>query len=281
VIAKLVEQKNQTSAYSVYNFFPMISKIIGTSVLIIVPILTSITELKIKTIYMILLGVYTLINLIQTLIYIFLDNKIEAKEQINSDINFSNKNETYLIIVVTSLFAIDSFGGGFIARSFISFWFIKKFSLNEATLSLIFILAQVLNGISLILAPKIAKNIGVLNTMISSQMIANGIIIFAALSTNWIIATILYLIKELFNDLDIPTRQAFMMSIVNEKNQTQMASISNLGRTAAHTFSPGVAGYISSILGVSLSLVFGSTIKIFYSFILLRFKFSTFNKLEK
>ena len=280
VIAKLVEQKNQTSAYSIYNFFPMISKILGTSVLIIVPILTSITELKIKAIYMILLGVYTLINLIQTLIYIFLDNKIEAEEPISSNINLSNKNETYLIIIITSLFAIDSFGGGFIARSFISFWFIKKFSLNEATLSIIFILAQILNGISLILAPKIAKNIGVLNTMILSQMIANGIIIFAALSTNWIIATILYLIKESFNDLDIPTRQAFMMSIVNEKNQTQMASISNLGRTAAHTFSPGVAGYISSILGVSLSLVFGSTIKIFYSFILLRFKFSTFNKLD-
>ena len=46
------------------------------------------------------------------------------------------------------------------------------------------------------IAPKIAKNIGVLNTMILSQMIANGIIIVAALSSNWILATVLYLIKE-------------------------------------------------------------------------------------
>ena len=137
-----------------------------------------------------------------------------------------------------------------------------------------------LNGLSLVIAPKIAKSIGVLNTMILSQMIANGIIIVAALSSNWILATVLYLIKESFNDLDIPTRQAFMMSIVKENNQTQMASMSNLGRTAAHTFSPGIAGYISSVLGISLSLVFGSTIKLLYSLILLRFKFSTFNKLE-
>ena len=87
-----------------------------------------------------------------------------------------------LIIIITFLFAVDSFGGGFIARSFITFWLIKKFSLSEATLSIIFIIAQVLNGLSLVIAPKIAKSIGVLNTMILSQMIANGIIIVAALS---------------------------------------------------------------------------------------------------
>ena len=280
IISKLVELKKQTSAYSVYNFLPMISKIIGTSILLIVPILTSVTELKTKTVYSILLMIYILISIIQTLVYNFLDHKIEAKEKIKNKISKINNNESTLIIIITCLFAIDSFGGGFIARSFITFWLIKKFSLSEATLSIIFIIAQVLNGLSLVIAPKIAKNIGVLNTMILSQMIANGIIIVAALSSNWILATVLYLIKESFNDLDIPTRQAFMMSIVKENNQTQMASMSNLGRTAAHTFSPGIAGYISSVLGISLSLVFGSTIKLLYSLILLRFKFSTFNKLE-
>ena len=280
IISKLVELKKQTSAYSVYNFLPMISKIIGTSILLIVPILTSVTELKTKTIYSILLIIYIVISIIQTLVYNFLDHKIEAKEKIKNKISKINNNESTLIIIITCLFAIDSFGGGFIARSFITFWLIKKFSLSEATLSIIFIIAQVLNGLSLVIAPKIAKNIGVLNTMILSQMIANGIIIVAALSSNWILATVLYLIKESFNDLDIPTRQAFMMSIVKENNQTQMASMSNLGRTATHTFSPGIAGYISSVLGISLSLVFGSTIKLLYSLILLRFKFSTFNKLE-
>ena len=280
IISKLVELKKQTSAYSVYNFLPMISKIIGTSILLIVPILTSVTELKTKTVYSILLIIYILISIIQTLVYNFLDHKIEAKEKTQNKISKINNNESTLIIIITCLFAIDSFGGGFIARSFITFWLIKKFSLSEATLSIIFIIAQVLNGLSLVIAPKIAKNIGVLNTMILSQMIANGIIIVAALSSNWILATVLYLIKESFNDLDIPTRQAFMMSIVKENNQTQMASMSNLGRTAAHTFSPGIAGYISSVLGISLSLVFGSTIKLLYSLILLRFKFSTFNKLE-
>tara|TARA_Y100000814_G_scaffold268894_1_gene224102 strand:- start:832 stop:2079 length:1248 start_codon:yes stop_codon:yes gene_type:complete len=280
IISKLVELKKQTSAYSVYNFLPMISKIIGTSILLIVPILTSVTELKTKTVYSILLIIYILISIIQTLVYNFLDHKIEAKEKIENKISKINNNESTLIIIITCLFAIDSFGGGFIARSFITFWLIKKFSLSEATLSIIFIIAQVLNGLSLVIAPKIAKSIGVLNTMILSQMIANGIIIVAALSSNWILATVLYLIKESFNDLDIPTRQAFMMSIVKENNQTQMASMSNLGRTAAHTFSPGIAGYISSVLGISLSLVFGSTIKLLYSLILLRFKFSTFNKLE-
>ena len=280
IISKLVELKKQTIAYSVYNFLPMISKIIGTSILLIVPILTSVTELKTKTVYSILLIIYIVISIVQTLVYNFLDHKIEAKEKIQNKISKIENNESTLIIIITFLFAIDSFGGGFIARSFITFWLIKKFSLSEATLSIIFIIAQVLNGLSLVIAPKIAKSIGVLNTMILSQMIANGIIIVAALSSNWILATVLYLIKESFNELDIPTRQAFMMSIVKENNQTQMASMSNLGRTAAHTFSPGIAGYISSVLGISLSLVFGSTIKLLYSLILLRFKFSTFNKLE-
>ena len=69
-----------------------------------------------------------------------------------------------------------------------------------------------------------------------------------------------------------------MMSIVSEQNQTQMASISNLGRPGAHTFSPGVAGYVSSIFGISISLIFGASIKIIYSIILLKFKSITFKK---
>lgn len=278
IISKLVEPKNQTYAYSVYNFFPMISKIIGTSILIIIPVLRSITSLQTKSIYLILLTIYTLINTIQTSTYIFLNKEIESINYEKTKIIPTSGSDSRLIFIITSLFAIDSFGGGFIARSFISFWLIKSFSLNEGILSIIFILAQILNGISLILAPKIAKSIGILNTMILSQIIANSIIIVAALSTNWIIASILYLIKEAFNDLDIPTRQAFMMSIVSEQNQTQMASISNLGRTGAHTFSPGVAGYVSSIFGINLSLVFGGVIKIIYALILLRFKSITFKK---
>jgi MFS family permease len=278
IISKLVEPKNQTYAYSVYNFLPMISKIIGTSILIIIPVLRSITSLQTKSIYFILLTIYTLINTIQTSTYIFLNKEIESINYEKAKIISTSGSDSKLILIITSLFAIDSFGGGFIARSFISFWLIKSFSLNEGILSIIFILAQILNGISLILAPKIAKKIGVLNTMILSQIIANSIIVVAALSTNWIIASILYLIKEAFNDLDIPTRQAFMMNIVSEQNQTQMASISNLGRTGAHTFSPGVAGYVSSIFGINLSLVFGGAIKIIYALILLRFKSITFKK---
>ena len=278
IISKLVKPKNQTYAYSVYNFLPMISKIIGTSILIIIPVLRSITSLQTKSIYFILLTIYTLINTIQTSTYIFLNKEIESINYEKAKIISTSGSDSKLILIITSLFAIDSFGGGFIARSFISFWLIKSFSLNEGILSIIFILAQILNGISLILAPKIAKKIGVLNTMILSQIIANSIIVVAALSTNWIIASILYLIKEAFNDLDIPTRQAFMMNIVSEQNQTQMASISNLGRTGAHTFSPGVAGYVSSIFGINLSLVFGGAIKIIYALILLRFKSVTFKK---
>ena len=278
IISKLVKPKNQTYAYSVYNFLPMISKIVGTSILIVIPVLRSITSLQTKSIYLILLAIYTLINAIQTSTYIFLNKEIESINYEKAKIISTSGSDSKLILIITSLFAIDSFGGGFIARSFISFWLIKSFSLNEGILSIIFILAQILNGISLILAPKIAKKIGVLNTMILSQIIANSIIVVAALSTNWIIASILYLIKEAFNDLDIPTRQAFMMNIVSEQNQTQMASISNLGRTGAHTFSPGVAGYVSSIFGINLSLVFGGAIKIIYALILLRFKSVTFKK---
>ena len=171
IISKLVELKKQTTAYSVYNFLPMISKIIGTSILLIVPILTSVTELKTKTVYSILLIIYILISIIQTLVYNFLDHKIEAKEKTQNKISKINNNESTLIIIITCLFAIDSFGGGFIARSFITFWLIKKFSLSEATLSIIFIIAQVLNGLSLVLAPKIAKKIDIIPAALIGSLV--------------------------------------------------------------------------------------------------------------
>jgi len=88
IISKLVETKNQTYAYSVYNFLPMISKIIGTSILIIIPLLRSITSLQTKSIYLLLLAIYTFINAIQGFTYIFLNKEIES---VNHEKSFKHK----------------------------------------------------------------------------------------------------------------------------------------------------------------------------------------------
>src|SRR4051794_40745958 len=71
-----------------------------------------------------------------------------------------------VVFKLSALFALDSFGGGFVIQSFAAYWFHLRFGVNPQTLGVVFFWANVFAGISALLASRLASRIGLLNTMV-------------------------------------------------------------------------------------------------------------------
>ena len=127
------------------------------------------------------------------------------------------------ILTMSSLFAFDSFAGGMVFESFLSFWLFTKFDMSAATIGAVLVAGQGLNMVSLVLAPWVADRVGLLNTLVFTQVISNIMLILFAFAPSAIIAVTLMMLRSLFDEMDVPTRQAYMMAITDPDEHPIMA----------------------------------------------------------
>ena len=179
-----------------------------------------------------------------------------------------------IVAKLSGLFAIDSFGGGFVIQSIVSLWFFTKFGADLTMLSYIFSIAGVLTAFSFLASAKIADRIGLINTMVFTHLPSNILLILVAFSPTLPIAIAFYLARMALSQMDVPTRQSYIVAVVKEDERTAAAGITNISRNITQAISPSIAGSILQ----SVSLLFapfllGGLIKIVYDIALyLQFK---------
>ncbi len=166
---------------------------------------------------------------------------------------------------LSGLFAIDSFGGGFVIQSIVSLWFFTKFGADLTLLSYIFSIAGVLTAFSFLASAKIADRIGLINTMVFTHIPSNILLILVAFSPTLPIAVAFYLARMALSQMDVPTRQSYIVALVKEDERTAAAGITNISRNITQAISPSIAGSILQ----SVSLLFapfllGGLLKIIY-----------------
>ena len=86
-----------------------------------------------------------------------------------------------IVLKLSGLFALDSFAGGFVMQTFAAYWFHIRFGANPATLGFIFFGANVLAGVSALLASRLASRFGLVNTMVFSHVPSNVLLILVPL----------------------------------------------------------------------------------------------------
>jgi MFS family permease len=122
-----------------------------------------------------------------------------------------------------------------------------------------------LTAFSYIVAAKIADRIGLVNTMVFTHIPSNILLILVAFAPTLQFAIILYLIRMGLSQMDVPTRQSYIVSIVNEDERIAASGLTNVSRNIAQTVSPSIIGYIfQSFLALSGPFVLGGLIKIVY-----------------
>ena len=209
---------------------------------------------------------YAVLALVVTGIYLALSKKIEIQPKDGQRVpqkSISPKTRG-IITKISSLFAVDSFAGGFVIQSIVAFWFYSKFGADLSVLSYIFSVAGVLTAISFLVATKIASKIGLINTMVFTHIPSNILLILLAFAPNFSVAILLYLARMGLSQMDVPTRQSYIVSIVNENERVAAASITNTSRNVAQAVSPSLAGAVIQVLSLSTPFVIGGILKIVY-----------------
>jgi len=200
-------------------------------------------------------------------IYFFLSKKIEVQNNKSlgrSPTNALSKKSKKIVWKLSSLFSLDSFAGGFVIQSIVAFWFFTRFGVDLSTISIVFSIAGVLTAFSFIIATRLADRIGLINTMVFTHIPSNILLIAIAFAPSFYLALTLYLARMSLSQMDVPARQSYIVSVVNENERTAVAGITNTSRNVAQAISPSITGVIIQSLWLSAPFVIGGILKIAY-----------------
>jgi MFS family permease len=261
--------KDNRKRNTLFGFYNMAGTFaMGAGILIAnLPIIIE-SELEFDQIYAIklLFLFYSLLGILVLGIYLKLSSAIEIKKEKTSKpiAEILTPKSKKIVSKLSGLFAIDSFAGGFAIQSIVSFWFFTKFDIDLSILSYIFSIGSVLTAFSYIIAAKIADKIGLINTMVFTHIPSNILLILLAFAPTLEMAIVFYMIRMALSQMDVPTRQSYIVGVVEENERTASAGITNMSRNIAQAISPSITGYIIGVLSLSAPFVIGGLLKIIY-----------------
>ena len=174
-----------------------------------------------------------------------------------------------VVFRLAALFGLDAFAGGFVVPSLLALWLFQRFALSLSAASLFFFWSNVLGALSYPVAVKLAKRIGLVNTMALTQIPSNVCLILAALVPNLAVALGLLLVRSALSQMDVPTRTSYVMAIVTPGERAAAASLTAVPRSLASSVSPALAGALLSTPFSGLPLLLCGGLKIAYDLSLL------------
>jgi MFS family permease len=166
---------------------------------------------------------------------------------------------------------LDSFAGGFVVQSFAAYWFYLRFGLNPGKLGVIFFWANVFAGISALLASRLAARIGLIKTMVVTHLPSNVLLILVPLMPNLPLAILVLLVRFSISQMDVPTRQSYVMAVVSPEERSSAGGITGVARTAGAAISPFFAGLLFARPAlISVPFFIAGGLKIVYDLLLYR-----------
>ena len=277
-IAAAIQQQRRTRAYANLSIGSSAGRAIGA-------LLAGLSTLLIETFkweplaaYQAVLWLYVAMNLLAALVYTLLSNAVNPQTSTSpcSAGGESKRGALFVnpfkakarrpILTMSSLFAFDSFAGGMVFDSFLSFWLFTKFDMSAAAIGAVLVAGQALNMVSLVIAPWVAERVGLLNTLVFTQVFSNIMLISFAFAPSAIVAIALWMLRSLADEMDVPTRQAYMMAIIEPSEHPIMAGTANLGRGLGRIPSATITGWLwAGSLTIAPWIAAGS-IKLAYDF---------------
>ncbi len=252
VIARVVGPARRTTVLSLYNLLGYAAAAFGAAAVIAGTPRT-------------LFAVFLVAALVQAAAYAALGTVSVATRAASP-----GPRSTPLIRRIAALFALDSFAGGFVLQSLVAYFLHARFGLGLEALGRVFFVAQLLTAASLLLAPRLARTFGLLPTMVGTHLVSNVFLIaIAAAPTAWLAVSLLYA-RQLLSQIDVPTRQAWIMTIVPDHERESAATTTTLWRTAAQSITPTLTGWIMQSISLSAPFVLGGMLKIVYDLALYR-----------
>jgi len=215
---------------------------------------------------------YAVLGLALGLLFRVASRAIDAPASADARPGLSGLRRSHRVVLrLSALFALDSFGGGFVVQSFVAYWFFLKFGVEPKTLGTLFFAANIVAGCSALVASRLADRIGLVNTMVVTHLPSNVLLILIPLMPTLPLAMLMLLLRFSISQMDVPTRQSYTMAVVAPDERAAAAGITGVARTTGAALSPLFAGLLfghPSLMSVPFYIA--GTLKIAYDLLLYR-----------
>ena len=176
-----------------------------------------------------------------------------------------------VVLRLSALFALDAFGGGFVTQSFAAYWFHLRFGIEPATLGPIFFWANLLAGVSALVAARLAARFGLVRTMVWTHLPSNVLLILVPLMPTLTLAVATLLLRFSISQMDVPTRQSYVMAVVPARERSAAAGVTGVARTIGAAISPVFVGLCFARPAlISIPFFLAGSLKIVYDLVLYR-----------
>jgi MFS family permease len=176
-----------------------------------------------------------------------------------------------VVLRLSALFSIDAFAGGFIPQSLMAYWFSLRFGVSPAALGGIFFAANVLAAVSSLSAARIAARIGLIETMVFTHLPSNILLILVPLMPNLPLAAAMLLLRFSLSQMDVPTRQSYVMAVVEPDERSSAAGVTGIARTVGASISPSISSVlVASAPTAAIPFYLAGGLKILYDLLVYR-----------
>jgi len=175
-----------------------------------------------------------------------------------------------IVVRLALLFSLDAFGGGFVVQAILVLWLRERHGLSTATTGLLFFWAGVASALSALLAPWLARRIGLIRTMVFTHLPANAFLVLAACMPSATGAVVFLLARAVLSQMDVPARTSYVMAVVTPPERPAAASMTNVPRSLAAAATPLAAGWLLTHSTFGWPLVIAGVLKAAYDLVLLR-----------
>jgi MFS family permease len=224
--------------------------------------------------YRSVLYVYTGVGVLLAALFTRLSPAVEAPRRVARPAGrerFGLHRSRRTVARLSALFALDAFGGGFVIQGLLAYWFHLRFAVEPAALGGIFFAANVLAGVSALLAGRIAARVGLIRTMVFTHVPSNLLLMLVPLMPTLAAAVALLLVRYSISQMDVPARQSYTMAVVDPDERSAASGITTIARSVGALASPTISGAllaVPSLIGAPFVLAGG--LKIVYDLLLYR-----------
>lgn len=266
VISHAVKDTERTSVFARYSLVGSLVAALGALFAGAPDLLVAKLGIGMKASLQAMFVLYALFGVAAALLYARLPQDKGAERARTSG---SLKTSRTMVYKLAALFSLDAFAGGLILDSMLVLWLYDKFQLSTAVAGTIFFWTGALSAFSYLIAVRIARRIGLVNTMVFTHLPSSILLILVPFmpSLGWAIG--LLLARSALSQMDVPTRTSYVMAIVPPEERAAAASVTSVPRSFAAALGPVIAGSLLAGSSFGWPLVIAGSLKIVYDLMLL------------
>jgi len=167
------------------------------------------------------------------------------------------------VVKMSLLGMVDNLGGGLISP-LVSYWFFLRYGVELKSLGFMFFLSYLLAALSFLVAPLLARRLGVVRTMAFSHGAASLIYLFLPLAPTFTMAAAMTILRSFLAYMDNPLRSSFIMGVVRPEDRGSAAGITSLSRHVPVAVSPSLSAYMMQSFSLNVPIFLGGFLQLFH-----------------